>query len=115
MISTALKKIRLYLTIKDGLGFFEDLSFSDQDEKTLINLRIIWLGWLDCAKSKQAEINELKAKLEAAQVPEGVVLVPKEPTEEMIDAADNCAINRKITANIIYKAMIEAAQENEDE
>ena len=42
---------------------------------------------------------------------EGFVLVPKEPTQGMIEAADNCAINGKITANIIYKAMIEAAQE----
>ena len=40
-------------------------------------------------------------------IPEGFVVVPKEPTQKMIDAADNCAINGKVTANIIYKSMVE--------
>ena len=47
----------------------------------------------------------------AQAIPEGFVLVPKEPTPKMIDAADNCAIDGKVTANIIYKAMIEAQEQ----
>ena len=47
----------------------------------------------------------------AQAIPEGFVVVPKEPTREMLIAADNCEINGKVTANIVYKAMIEVAQE----
>ena len=43
----------------------------------------------------------------AQAVPDGYCVVPKEPTRKMMEAADNCAINGKITANIIYKAMID--------
>ncbi len=46
----------------------------------------------------------------AQTVPDGFVVVPKEPTREMLIAADNCAIDGKVTAHNIYKAMI-AAQE----
>ena len=41
----------------------------------------------------------------------GYVVVPREPTREMLIAADNCAIDGKVTAHNIYKAMIAAAQE----
>lgn len=47
----------------------------------------------------------------AQAIPDGFVLVPKEPTKEMLKAADNCAIDGKVTAHNIYKAMIAAAQE----
>ncbi|MCA4780291.1 hypothetical protein IF090_11715 [Acinetobacter towneri] len=43
----------------------------------------------------------------AQAIPEGFMVVLKEPTPKMIDAADNCAIDGKVTANIVYKAMIE--------
>ena len=113
---------------------FFHLSFDDKDEKTLINLRVMWLGWLDCAKQKQSEINELNAKLEAAQVPEGFVLVPKEFNEKLAEKMAAEMVNKPIPENdpiwieiankaykdnllmkkweIIrnYKAMIEAAQ-----
>ena len=46
----------------------------------------------------------------AQAVPEGFVVVPKEPTDAMLIAADNCVINGKVTANNIYKAMLEAAR-----
>ena len=58
----------------------------------------------------QVELDALKAKLES----DDYVLVPKEPTREMIDAADNCAIAGKVTANIVYKTMIAAAQEQDE-
>lgn len=38
------------------------------------------------------------------------VVVPKEPTQEMLIAADNCEIDGKVTAHNIYKAMIAASQ-----
>lgn len=50
----------------------------------------------------------------AQAVPEGFVVVPVEPTPKMIDAADNCAIDGKVTANIVYKAMIEAQEQAND-
>ena len=45
----------------------------------------------------------------AQAIPDGFVVVPKEPTQEMLIAADNCEIDGKVTALNIYKAMIEAA------
>ena len=57
----------------------------------------------------------------AQAVPEGFVLVPKEPTEEMLDATINLPIpavymdsisgQRKLEATAYYKAMINKAQE----
>jgi glutamate-1-semialdehyde aminotransferase len=41
---------------------------------------------------------------------DGSVVVPVEPTDAMLIAADNCVINGKVTANNIYKAMLEAAR-----
>ena len=46
----------------------------------------------------------------AQLVPEGFVVVPKEPTKSMLIAADNCEIGGKVTAHNIYKAMIEAQE-----
>ena len=45
-----------------------------------------------------------------ARVPEGYVVVPVEPTKEMLIAADNCVIDGKVTSHNIYKAMIEAVE-----
>lgn len=39
---------------------------------------------------------------------QGFKFMPIEPSEEMLKSADNCGIDGKITANIIYKAMIDA-------
>lgn len=74
-------------------------------------------------QSQQAEIDDLNAQLKAVhdsriefveycrKVESGdFVLMPKEPTKEMLIAADNCVINGKVTANNIYKAMLEAAR-----
>ena len=41
---------------------------------------------------------------------EGYVVVPVEPTKEMLIAADNCVIDGKVTSHNIYKAMIEAVE-----
>lgn len=50
-------------------------------------------------------------KTAKSQVPEGFVLVPKEPTWGMIDAGENaCYGDDEEICKIVYKAMIEAAQ-----
>lgn len=90
-----------------GLVEFDEWNFKlDECEEYLHEpTNISWGIWIQ----KQAEINELKAKLEAAQVPEGFVLVPKEPTGKMISAGYE---SKEHINNLIvnYKAMIEAAQ-----
>ena len=55
----------------------KDIGLSHQDwlTRSVANASA-WHMWLESAKAKQAEINELNAKLETAQVPEGFVLVP---------------------------------------
>lgn len=111
------KENKIAFDHKRGTWFFEDLSFDDQDEKTLINLRVMWLGWLDCAEQKQAEIDELKAKLAKVESGEWMI-VPKEPNKQMSKAGCYACydIFEKYTnTESIYKAMIEAAQGNEDE
>ena len=67
------------------------------------------------------EFNELwdafRAGWQAAKaqaVPDGFVVVPKEPTKAMLIAADNCEIDGKVTAHNIYKAMLEAQEQTND-
>lgn len=51
----------------------------------------------------------------AQAVPEGFVLVPKEPTKEMIEMGDlTFAHNECVDATKIYKAMIEAQEQSND-
>ena len=110
------KENKIVFDHKRGTWFFEDLSFGDQDEKTLINLRAMWLGWLDCVKHKQSEIDELKAKLAKVESGEWVI-VPKESTERMLDSAYSSISDNLHYADLenIYNAMIRVTQENEDE
>jgi hypothetical protein len=70
--------------------------------------------------ARDAEINELKKAnsrlAEAAIVPEGYVLVPVEPTEDMVWEAIRVMDEGMITVDqvdvkLTYKAMIKAAQE----
>ena len=63
-----------------------------------------------CAQLRESHFNVWQAA-KAQAVPDGFVVVPKEPTKEMLIAADNCAIDSKVTAHNIYNAMIAAAQE----
>ena len=43
---------------------------------------------------------------------EGYKLVPVEPSQEMLIAADSCEIDGKVTAHNIYKAMINSCDNN---
>ena len=57
-------------------------------------------------------IDQLRTDLAKAQaVPEGFVLVPKEPTEKMIDAGHDFCKNNIVTPSGFYKAMIEAQEQ----
>ena len=51
------------------------------------------------------------AAAKAQAVPEGFVLVPKEPTEKMIDAGHDFCKNNIVTPSGFYKAMIEAQEQ----
>ena len=48
------------------------------------------------------------------RIPEGYILMPKEPTEKMIDAGHNFCKTNIVTPTGFYKSMIEAAQELSD-
>ena len=50
----------------------------------------------------------------AQAVPEGFVLVPKQPTEKMIDAGHDFCKNNIVTPSGFYKAMIEAQEPAND-
>lgn len=73
-----------------------------------------WKGWISSAELKQAEIDSLKAQL--AKVESGeFVIVPKEPTEAMIKHAYGTYEGATILPYSFYKAMIEAAQGEQNE
>ena len=50
----------------------------------------------------------------AQAVPEGFVLVLKEPTEKMIDAGHDFCKNNIVTPSVFYKAMIEAQEQGHE-
>ena len=105
---------------------FKDEFNADEDqEAALEEINTGWFAWIKCAEYKQAEINELKAKLEAAQVPEGFVLVPKECpdpifADKLFDLLckkahgefgdDQMIFFSDINESEIWEKMIEAAQ-----
>ena len=73
---------------------------------------------------QQERIDDLEAIIKAHQIrprgksmlaylPEGYVLVPIEPTEDMVDEISQYGDGSYTTAKAIYKAMIQAAQEEE--
>ena len=61
----------------------------------ITELRMAWHAW----KSAKAQA-----------VPEGFVVVPKEPTEAMLRAANDHVMNTHATPFSAYKAMIEAQE-----
>ncbi|MBJ8470320.1 hypothetical protein [Acinetobacter pittii] len=77
-----------------------------------------WDLWKACAELKQEEINTLRAdlvKAKAQTVPEGCVVVPKQPTPKMIDATwdfdDEIIEMSSNTRNeFIWKKMVEASE-----
>ncbi len=57
---------------------------SEIAQKEISNMNSRWDAWLRCAKHRDAELEKAKAQA----VPEGYVLVPLEPTQEMLAAAN---------------------------
>lgn len=91
---------------------YDMLSMSLKDEQLFEHVvdddGVLWF------KEQTRQMWSMWQEAKAQAVPEGFVVVPKEPTAKMIDAADNCAIVGKVTANIVYKAMIEAREQAND-
>lgn len=59
--------------------------------------------------NQKSEAYEAMEKLwKASTQRQGFKFVPLEPSKEMLKSADNCGIDGKVTANIIYKAMVNA-------
>ena len=81
-------------------GFDEDKKLYTGDGVESINFQ--WTTWCACIGMLHLEVKEAQA------VPEGFVLVPKEPTQEMLDAQDYI---RDESAIEIYKSMLAASQE----
>ncbi|MGQ1168114.1 hypothetical protein ACT4WQ_12925 [Acinetobacter baumannii] len=85
---------------------------SDIAQKEISNMNSRWDAWLRCAKHRDAEL----AKAKAQAVPEGYVLMPLEPTQEMLGAAnlapmpmvhiDSISGREKLRISTQYKAMV---------
>lgn len=63
-------------------------------------------GWFEAVR-----YNTAWRAWQASANREGYKLVPVEPSQEMLIAADNCEIDGKVTAHNIYKAMIGACDD----
>ena len=79
-----------------GYGFAVD----ECDEYLHEPTQVAWDSWL-------IGLNRAKAQV----VPEGFVVVPKEPTEAMLRAANDHVMNTHATPFSAYKAMIEAQEQ----
>ncbi|MDC4535383.1 hypothetical protein [Acinetobacter baumannii] len=85
---------------------------SEIAQKEISNMNRRWDAWLRCAKHRDAELEKAKAQA----VPEGYVLVPLEPTQEMLAAAnhapmpmvhiDSISGREKLRISTQYKAMV---------
>ncbi|EXS25528.1 hypothetical protein QX205_05940 [Acinetobacter pittii] len=84
---------------------------SEVAQKEISNMNSRWDAWLKCAKHRDAELEKAKAQT----VPEGCVVVPKQPTPKMIDATwdfdDEIIEMSSNTRNeFIWKKMVEASE-----
>lgn len=97
--------------VKEGL----DSIYEDDAIEIYHRVNTGWAMWKKCTSSMKAEINELKAKLEVAQVPEGFVLMPMVPSQAMVDAVRKCYegesyLPYSLYSEFVNQAIIEAAQ-----
>lgn len=76
---------------------------SEIAQKEISNMNSRWDAWLRCAKHRDSELE--KAKSQA--VPEGYIVVPKEPTREMIKAVVDEATRSPHLVDF-YKVMVKA-------
>ena len=73
-----------------------------------------WEGNAIAMMCEEDEALKIWQAAKAQAVPEGFVLVPKEPTEKMIDAGHDFCKNNIVTPSGFYKAMIEAREPAND-
>ncbi|ELW87833.1 hypothetical protein [Acinetobacter baumannii] len=79
---------------------------SEVAQKEISNMNSRWDAWLRCAKHRDAELEKAKAQA----VPEGYVLLPRVPTEKMLQAYERYSVAPMSTLSKTgYKAMVEAA------
>ncbi len=89
---------------------------SEIAQKEISNMNSRWDAWLRCAKHRDAELEKAKAQA----VPEGYVVVPKEPTREMLKAGVHSYLHQdsikekdgssSVSFKHIYQAMLEASE-----
>lgn len=77
--------------------------------------RELFNEWIKHYEKHDVKIDQLQRAFmwqawQASANREGYKLVPLEPSQEMLIAADNCEIDGKVTAHNIYKAMIGACE-----
>lgn len=98
----------LFFTFNENTGDYEIKSecvnnTDDEDRKVAYEaLNTGWVMWLRAKRDAKAQA-----------VPEGFVLVPKEPTEEMIQAGRDERRDLGTVAST-YKAMIETQEQSHD-
>ncbi|MFA3634494.1 hypothetical protein KWD68_03825 [Acinetobacter baumannii] len=86
---------------------------SEIAQKEISNMNSRWDAWLRCAKHRDAELERAKAQA----VPEGYVLVPKVPNDEIIASMkltwweSDCAhIMKTSVAKSIYAGILKASE-----
>ncbi|MFX5094620.1 hypothetical protein ABTC58_08800 [Acinetobacter baumannii] len=82
---------------------------SEIAQKEISNMNSRWDAWLRCAKHRDAELEKAKAQA----VPEGYVVVPKEPTDKMLKRGNRLALSDsqyRYDAASIYEVMLEASE-----
>lgn len=73
-----------------------------------------WEGNAIAMMCEEDEALKIWQAAKAQAVQEGYVVVPKEPTQQMTVSGDNAVqSNRFIVVSDIYKAMIEAQEQNQ--
>ena len=94
--------------IADGFVEFSGYSLKKDEFEGYVDERV------ECAWFAYSQAFR-RATEQSQAVPEGFVLVPKEPTEEMIRMGDLAfAYDECVDARKIYKAMIEAQEQSHE-
>ena len=102
----------------------ETFSKNEDDSYQMDIIHFGWKVWQAAIVRMEVRINTLDemllnqgealAQAKAQAIPDGFVVVPKEPTDEMIDAGHDFCKNNIVTPSGFYKAMIEAQEQAND-
>ena len=94
-----------YFNFNESTGDYEIKSEFNEDEDRKLAYEVLNTGWVMWLRAKR------DAKAQA--IPDGFVLVPKEPTEEMLIKGNRLALADKgyrYDATSIWETMLEAAR-----